>query len=134
MTWNVPANACSGVTWSSRKRGNRRNTMLTLTCAPGASGARDFIFPVAVNLGGAHQLGADAAGSLWEAGGERSDPARFFRMNADGTIDRSTAFPAPGGSTLHADGTLAVSIDGALWASATTSSGHDYLIRFVPTP
>jgi hypothetical protein len=82
----------------------------------------------------ASNAAAGAAGSLWEAGGERSDPDRFFRMNTDGTIDRSTAFPAPGGSTLHADGTLAVSIDGALWASATTSSGNEYLVRFVPSP
>jgi hypothetical protein len=102
--------------------------------APGASSSGSFIFPVAVSLGGAHQLGADSAGSLWEAGGERSDPDRFFRMNTDGTIDRSTAFPAPGGSTLHADGTLAVSVGDVLWASASTSSGHEYLIRFAPTP
>jgi hypothetical protein len=102
--------------------------------APGASTAGSFMFPVAVNLGGPHQLGADSAGSLWEAGGERSDPDRFFRMDTDGTIDRSAAFPAPGGSTLHADGTLAVSSDGSLWASARTSSGQEYLVRFVPTP
>ena len=89
---------------------------------------------VAVNLGGAHQLGVDAAGSLWEAGAERSDPDRFFRMEATGTIDRSAAFPTVGGSTLHTDGTLIVSNDGALWASAQTSSGHEYLVRFVPTP
>ncbi len=101
--------------------------------APGATSASSFIFPVAVNLGGAHQLAADAAGSLWEAGAERGGPARFFRMNIDGTIDRSTAFPAPGGSTMNGDGTLAVSVDGTLWASARTSSGHEYLVRFVPT-
>ncbi len=103
--------------------------------APGASTpGGSFIFPVAVSLGGPHQLAADFAGALWEAGGERSDPDRFFRMNTDGSIDRSTAFPAPGGSTLHADGTLAVSISGVLWASASTASGHEYLIRFAPTP
>jgi hypothetical protein len=101
---------------------------------PGASSSSVHIFPVGINLGGAHQLGADSAGSLWEAGGERTDPDRFFRMNPDGTIDRSAAFPAPGGSTLLADGTLAMSIDGALWASASTSSGHEYLVRFAPTP
>jgi hypothetical protein len=102
--------------------------------APGATTANGYIFPVAVNLGGAHQLGVDSTGSLWEAGGERSEPDRFFRMNADGTIDRSAAFPVGGGSTLHADGTLAVNADGAMWASARTASGHEYLVRFVPTP
>ena len=101
---------------------------------PGATTASAFIFPVAVNLGGAHQLGADSTGALWEAGGERSEPDRFFRMTPDGTIDRSTAFPTGGGSTLHADGTLAVNADGSLWASARTASGHEYLIRFVPAP
>ncbi len=101
---------------------------------PGSTSASSFIFPVAVSLGGAHQLGVDAAGSLWEAGAERSDPDRFFRMDATGTIDRSAAFPTVGGATLHADGTLVVGNDGALWASAQTPSGHEYLVRFVPTP
>jgi streptogramin lyase len=102
--------------------------------APGTSESSVHIFPVGISLGSAHQLGVDAAGALWEAGGERSDPDRFFRMNVDGTIDRSTAFPTEGGAALHTDGTLAVAIDGDLWASAQTTSGHEYLVRFVPTP
>ncbi|HEY6468921.1 MAG TPA: hypothetical protein VI434_04070 [Candidatus Dormibacteraeota bacterium] len=93
-----------------------------------------FMFPVAISLGAAHQLGVDATSSLWEAGAERSDPDRFFRMDATGTIDRSAAFPTVGGATLHTDGTLVVSNDGALWASAQTPSSHEYLIRFVPSP
>lgn len=36
LAWNVPANACSGVTRSSRNRGSRRSTVFTLTCAPHA--------------------------------------------------------------------------------------------------
>jgi streptogramin lyase len=102
--------------------------------APGASTASFYLFPVGVDLDGSHQLGVDTAGSLWEAGGERSEPDRFFKMTADGTIDRSAAFPAPGGTSLHDDGTVAVNLDGTIWTSAHTSAGHEYLVRFAPTP
>ena len=61
---------------------------------PGATTATPYIFPVAVNLGGAHQLGVDSTGSLWEAGGERSQPDRFFRMRADGTTGARHSPPA----------------------------------------
>ncbi|MFI5287476.1 MAG: hypothetical protein ACHQ4F_14295 [Candidatus Dormibacteria bacterium] len=102
--------------------------------SPGAATANFFIFPVGINLSGSYQLAVDSAGLLWQAGGERSEPDRFFRMNADGTIDRSSAFPTPGGSALHSDGTLAVAMNGALWTSAQTTAGHEYLVEFVPTP
>jgi hypothetical protein len=99
---------------------------------PGTGTADFFLFPVGINLGGSYQLAVDSTGSLWEAGGERSEPDRFFRMSTSGTIDRSAAFPAVGGSTLQGDGTLAIGTGGALWASAHTTSGHDYVIRFTP--
>ena len=102
--------------------------------SPGATTANFFIFPVGINLSGTDQLATDSAGSLWQAGSQRGQPDRFFRMNPTGTIDRSAALPAPGGSTLHDDGTLIVAMNGAFWSSAQSTSGHEYLIRFVPTP
>jgi hypothetical protein len=89
---------------------------------------------VGINLSRNDQLGVDAAGALWEAGAERTEPDRFFRMNTTGTIDRTATFPTPGGLTLHDDGTLAVMAGGTLWTSAQSTSGGEYLVRFTPTP
>ncbi len=100
--------------------------------SPGGTSRLVFIFPVGISVSGADQLAAGAGGSLWEAGAERTGPARFFRMNGDGTIDRSAAFPTVGGSVLHDDGTLALIGTGAVWSSAGTSSGAEYLVRFQP--
>jgi len=91
-----------------------------------------YLFPVGVNLNGPDQLGVGPDGSLWQAGGERSEPDRFFRMNANGTIDRSAAFPAAGGSALRDDGTVALTGTGVIWSSAESSSGAEYLVRFQP--
>jgi hypothetical protein len=91
-----------------------------------------FIFPVGISLTSADQLAVDAGDALWEAGVERSGPSRFFRMNGDGSVDRSAAFPTAGGSMLHDDGTLALTGAGTMWSSAETSSGAEYLVRFQP--
>ncbi len=91
-----------------------------------------YLFPVGINLNGPDQLGVSTDGSLWRAGRERSEPDRFFRMNANGTIDRSAAFPTVGGSLLASDGTLAITGSGAIWSSAQSSSGAEYLVRFQP--
>jgi len=91
-----------------------------------------FIFPVGISLSSADQLAVDAGGALWEAGAERSGPSRFFRMNGDGTVDRSAAFPTAGASMLHDDGTLALTGAGTMWSSAETGSGAEYLVRFQP--
>ncbi len=91
-----------------------------------------FIFPVGISLSSADQLAVDAGGALWEAGAERSGPSRFFRMNGDGTVDRSAAFPTAGGSMLHDDGTLALTGAGTMWSSAETGSGAEYVVRFQP--
>jgi streptogramin lyase len=104
---------------------------ISLFSAGGTSSAV-FIYPVGINLNGPDQLALGSGGSLWEAGAERGGPTRFFRLNGDGTIDRSAAFPTAGGSALHADGTLAVTASGAIWSSAQTSSGAEYLVRFQP--
>jgi streptogramin lyase len=91
-----------------------------------------YLFPVGISLNGPDQLGVSTDGSLWRAGAERSEPDRFFRMTANGAIDRSAAFPTAGGSGLRDDGTLAVSGSSAIWSSAQTSSGAEYLVRFQP--
>jgi streptogramin lyase len=101
--------------------------------SPGAGTAPFFVFPVGINLSRNDQLGVDSAGALWEAGAERTEPDRFFRMNTTGTIDRTAAFPTPAGLTLHDDGTLAVTAGGSLWTSAQSTSGGEYLVRFLPT-
>lgn len=91
-----------------------------------------FIYPVGINLNGPDQLGVGSDGSLWRAGRERTEADRFFRMNGSGSIDRSAAFPTVGGSALSSDGTLAMTSGGAVWSSAQTSSGVEYLVRFQP--
>ena len=80
LTWNVPANACSGVTLSSRNRGSRRNTMLTLTCAPGASGGAVF----------AQQAGQDRRR---DAGQHEPAPDRGARRRRCGSAPRRPARP-----------------------------------------
>lgn len=100
--------------------------------SPGGSTRLVFIFPVGINLSGPDQLGVGSDGSLWRAGRERTQPDRFFRMNGNGTIDRSAAFPTEGGAPLSDDGTLALTATGPIWSSARTSSGAEYLVRFQP--
>jgi hypothetical protein len=100
--------------------------------SPGGSTRLVFIFPVSIGVNGPDQLGVSPDGSLWRAGGERTQPDRFFRMNGNGTIDRSAAFAAAGGSALGDDGTLALTVTGQIWSSARTSSGAEYLVRFEP--
>jgi hypothetical protein len=126
MFWGARPVRCSGQTTGSCFRVER--------FSPGNTTRSFFIFPVGIALAGGFQLGDGSDGSLWQAGAERTDPDRFFRMNTNGTIDRSTAFPTPGGSALHDDGTLAVGDAGTLWTSARTTSGHEYLVRFQPAP
>src|SRR5579862_7225430 len=98
----------------------------------GGSTATSYLYPVGINLNGPDQLAVSADGSLWQAGRERTEPCRFFRMTSDGTIDRSAAFPAVAGSSLVDDGTLALTDSGAMWSSARSSSGAEYLVRFAP--
>ncbi len=98
----------------------------------GATTSSSYLYPVGINLNGPQQLAVGSDGSLWLAGRERSDPARFFQMTTNGTIDRSAAFPTVGGSALRDDGTLALTASGALWSSAQSSSGAEFLVRFAP--
>ena len=51
--WNVPPNACSGVTLSSRSRGSRRSIRLTLTWRPGPA-----VAPIAEQPGQHHRCHA----------------------------------------------------------------------------
>ena len=97
------------------------------------------VFPVGRTasplVNGPYQFGVDAQGSLWAAGHNPTGPDRLFRMNASGTIDRSTAFPqAIDGSVLHANGTIAVSSAGEVWAIALSATGADYVVRFQLLP
>lgn len=98
----------------------------------GSTTGSSYLYPVGINLNGPEQLAVSADGSLWLAGRERSDPARFFQMTTNGTINRSAAFPTAGGSALVDDGTLALTGSGAMWSSAHSSSGAEYLVRFEP--
>jgi hypothetical protein len=85
-----------------------------------------------------HQTGVDASGSLWQAG-QMGRPGtgvnRLFRLDTSLTVARTRAFPpAADGSQLLANGTVAVSSTGVVWATAVTSIGTPYLIRFQPLP
>jgi hypothetical protein len=58
---------------------------------------------------------------------------RLFRLNVDATIDRTVTFPpAQDGSALLANGTVAVTSTGVIWATALSGTDADYLIRFQP--
>jgi hypothetical protein len=98
----------------------------------GATTGSSYLYPVGINLNGPQQLAVGGDGSLWLAGRERSDPARFFQMTTNGSINRSAAFPTVGGAALVDDGTLARTTSGAMWSSAHLSSGAEYLVRFDP--
>jgi hypothetical protein len=84
------------------------------------------------------QAAADAGGSLWEAG-EVGPPGtgtnRFFRLDTTFAMQRTRSFPlAADGSQLLANGVLAISSTGDIWAAAVTNTGEPYLIRFQPLP
>jgi hypothetical protein len=80
-----------------------------------------------------NQLAEAPDGSLWIAGFENPGVNRFYRMDASETIDRSAAFPAgSGGSQLTADGPVAVTTDGVVWAVADGGS-TTYVLRFAPS-
>ena len=80
-----------------------------------------------------NQLAESPDGSLWIAGFENPGVNRFFRMDASGTIDRSTALPAgSSGSPLVADGPVAVTTDGVVWAVADDGS-TTYVVRLAPS-
>jgi ferredoxin len=81
-----------------------------------------------------YQFAVDAAGSLWAAGDEDGKPDRLFRKAASGILDRSEPFLFAAGDTpLTADGTLAITPAGDIWASATSDTGVVYLMRFLPS-
>ena len=78
----------------------------------------------------------DANGLLWKSGqmGRPGTGAnRLFRLNVNATIDRTVTFPAAqDGSALLANGTVAVTSTGVIWAAALSGTDADYLIRFQP--
>ena len=78
----------------------------------------------------------DGNGLLWKSGqmGRPGTGAnRLFRLNLDATIDRTVSFPrANDGSALLANGTVAVTSTGVIWATALSGTDADYLIRFQP--
>jgi streptogramin lyase len=81
-----------------------------------------------------YQFAVDAAGAVWAAGDEVNKTDRFFRMDTTGTIDRSEPFLFAADDTpLTADGTLAITPSGVIWASATSDTGVVYLMRFILT-
>ena len=109
----------------------------------GATGSDEFrrAFPVApsklllpslVTFGTA----VDANGLLWKAGqmGRAGTGAnRLFCLNPNATIDRTVTLPpAADGSALLANGAVAVTSTGVIWAAALSGTDADYLIRFQP--
>jgi hypothetical protein len=106
--------------------------LLMAVSTPGSSFPAKFIFPV--SFYNSNQLAVDAAGAVWQAGHERIEPDRLFRMESGGIIDRSAAFPpAPGGATLHATGPLAITAAGYVWTVAASSNGAESLLRYLPS-
>lgn len=129
-----------GRIWIARTNFNCRNACATVFLdTPGGSGSPFRIFPVATagttGLSSAqqNQLAESPDGSLWIAGFENPGVNRFFRMDASGAIDRSAALPVgSSGSQLTADGPVAVTADGAVWAVADDGS-TSYVVRFAPS-
>jgi hypothetical protein len=58
---------------------------------------------------------------------------RLFRMDPDGTIDRSSALPVgAAGAALQAEGAIAVTPDGTVWAVATDGTTTD-IVHYAPS-
>jgi hypothetical protein len=71
-------------------------------------------------------------GTLWIAGHEKDGISRFFRVDTDGTVDRSSAFPTgTSGVQLQAEGPIAITPDGTAWAVAADGA-TTYVVRFAP--
>jgi streptogramin lyase len=109
----------------------------------GATGSDEFrrAFPVSPSRALLPSLvtfgtAVDANGLLWKSGqmGRPGTGAnRLFQLNVNATIDRTAAFPeAQDGSALLANGTVAVTSSGVIWAVALSGTDADYLIRFQP--
>ena len=128
-----------GRLWIARTNFNCRNACATVFLdTPGGAGSPFRVFPVTTKaitgLGSAqqNQLAEAPDGSLWIAGFENPGVNRFFRMDASETIDRSAALPVgASGSQLTADGPVAVTTDGVVWAVADDGS-TSYVVRFAP--
>jgi streptogramin lyase len=129
-----------GRIWIARTTFNCRNACQTVFLdTPGGSGSPFRIFPVATaattGLSSAeqNQLAESPDGSLWIAGFENPGVNRFFRMDASGAIDRSSALPTgSSGSQLTADGPVAVTTNGVVWAVANDGP-TSYVVRFAPS-
>jgi hypothetical protein len=96
----------------------------------------DYANPYAEEYTLPRQTGVDADGALWQAG-QMGRPGtgvnRFFRLSTGLTITRTRAFPpSADGSQLLANGALAVSTTGDVWAAAISGTGATYLVRFQP--
>jgi hypothetical protein len=71
-------------------------------------------------------------GTLWIAGHEKDGISRFFRVDTDGTVDRSSAFPTgTSGAQLQAEGPIAITPAGTAWAVASDGA-TTYVVRFAP--
>jgi hypothetical protein len=104
----------------------------------GSSILADYPNPFVEEYSLPRQTGVDANGSLWQAG-QMGRPGtgvnRFFRLDTGLAIARTRAFPtAADGTQLLANGTLAVSSTGDVWATAISGTGATYLVRFQPLP
>jgi hypothetical protein len=110
----------------------------------GATGTEKFrrafsVFPSRALLPSLVTFGTavDANGLLWKSGqmGRPGTGAnRLFSLNVNATIDRTVTFPrAQDGSALLANGTVAVTSTGVIWAVALSGADADYLIRFQPS-
>jgi streptogramin lyase len=129
-----------GRLWIARTDFNCRNACATVFLdTPGGAASPFRVFPVATagttGLSSAqqNQLAEAPDGSLWIAGFENPGVNRFYRMDASETIDRSAALPVgSSGSQLTADGPVAVTTDGVVWAVADDGS-TTYVVRFAPS-
>jgi len=126
-----------GMFWVHDKAGFGFFNSVNSTFPPGWRIVAVHVDPAAQNYF-TNQTGVDASGSLWKGGemGQSGTGAnRLFRLDGALTISRSRSFPlAADGSRLFANGTVAVSSTGAIWAGALSGTGVTYLVRFQPMP
>jgi streptogramin lyase len=81
-----------------------------------------------------YQFAVDAAGAVWAAGDEVGKLDRLFRMDTSGLLDRTEPLSFAASFTpMTADGTLAITPSGVIWASATSDTGMVYLMRYIPS-
>jgi hypothetical protein len=128
----------NGMFWVQDKGGFGFFDSVNSTFPPGWAIVAVHVDPAAQNWYLPTQTGVDASGSLWKAGEmaqHGTGANRLFRLDRALTIGRTRSFPlAADGSQLLANGTVAMSSTGAMWAGALSGTGVTYLVRFQPLP